>query len=82
LQIPSTWKNPTGKYHIGIKNAYELYTKHVQKRIEEEKKEKEWDPLHKPLLSKSIMEQQNFNNVINEYNVSLQSRNHTLCPTK
>jgi len=71
LQIPSTWKNPTGKYHIGIKNAYELYTKQVQKRIEEEKKEKEWDPLHKPLLSKSIMEQQNFNNVINEYNVYL-----------
>lgn len=71
MQIPSTWKNPTGKYHIGIKNAYELYTKQVQKRIEEEKKEKEWDPLHKPLLSKSIMEQQNFNNVINEYNVYL-----------
>lgn len=71
MQIPSTWKNPTGKYHIGIKNAYELYTKHVQKRIEEEKKEKEWDPLHKPLLSKSIMEQQIFNNVVNEYNVSL-----------
>jgi len=62
LVIPSTWKNPTGKYHIGIKNAFELYTKNVQKRIEEEKKEKDWDPMHKPLLSKSIMEQQNFNN--------------------
>lgn len=68
-QIPSTWKNPSGKYHVGIKNANELYTKNVQKRIEEEKKEKEWDPIHKPLLSKSILEQQNFNNVIMLYNV-------------
>jgi len=67
FQIPSTWKNPTQKYHIGLKNAFELYTKNVQKRIEEEKKEKQWDPLHKPLLSKAIMEQQNFNNVIYKY---------------
>lgn len=66
LQIPSNWKNPTGKYHIGLKNVYELYTKNVQKRIEEEKKEKQWDPIHKPLLSKSILEQQQFNNVINK----------------
>jgi len=31
LVIPSTWNNPTGEYHIGLKNAYELYTKNVQK---------------------------------------------------
>lgn len=31
--------------------------------MEEEKKEKQWDPLHKPLLSKSIALQQKFNNV-------------------
>ncbi|XP_050432154.1 tripeptidyl-peptidase 2 [Adelges cooleyi] len=62
LVIPSDWKNPSGEYHIGIKNAYELYTKGVQKRIEEEKKEKDWDPTHKPLVSKSILEQTKFNN--------------------
>jgi len=47
-----------------LKNAFELYTKNVQKRIEEERKEKQWDPIHKPLLSKSISEQQKFSNVI------------------
>jgi len=71
LQIPSTWKNPTGKYHIGIKNVFELYTEDVKKRIVGEKIEKEWDPLHKPLLSKAITEQQHFNNVINDYYLSL-----------
>lgn len=71
LVIPSTWKNPTGKFHIGIKNAFELYTKNVQKRIEEEKKEKEWDPIHKPLLSKAFMEQQNFNNENDSSKVTL-----------
>ncbi|XP_008182784.3 tripeptidyl-peptidase 2 [Acyrthosiphon pisum] len=77
LVIPSTWKNPTEKYHIGIKNAFELYTKNVQKRIEEEKKEKQWDPLHKPLLSKAIMEQQNFNNEFDPSKVTL-TRNQKL----
>lgn len=77
LVIPSTWKNPTEKYHIGLKNAFELYTKNVQKRIEEEKKEKQWDPLHKPLLSKAIMEQQNFNNEFDPSKVTL-NRNQKL----
>jgi len=44
-----------------LKNAYELYTKNIQKRMDEEKKEKEWDPLQKPLLSKVISDQQKFN---------------------
>ncbi|XP_050538045.1 tripeptidyl-peptidase 2 [Daktulosphaira vitifoliae] len=62
LKIPNSWINPSGEYHIGIKNAYELYTKNVQQRIEEEKKEKSWDIYHKPLLSKSISDQNKFNN--------------------
>jgi len=62
--------NPSGKFHIGLKNAYELYTKTAQKRMEEEKIEKQWDPLQKPLLSKIISDQQQFNNslVINTFN--------------
>lgn len=51
-------------YHIGLKNVYELYTIIAQKRIDEEKREKLWDPLQKPLLSKKIIEQQTFNNNI------------------
>lgn len=51
-------------YHIGLKNAYELYTKTAQKRIDDEKREKQWDPFQKLLLSKKIIEQQTFNNSI------------------
>ncbi|XP_026279947.1 tripeptidyl-peptidase 2 [Frankliniella occidentalis] len=47
LKIPTTWKNPTGNYHIGVKNAYELYTSSVRERIAKDKKEKHWDPAHK-----------------------------------
>ncbi|KAK3925767.1 Tripeptidyl-peptidase 2 [Frankliniella fusca] len=47
LKIPNTWKNPSGNYHIGLKNAYELYTSSVRERIAKEKKEKNWDPAHK-----------------------------------
>lgn len=31
--------------------------------MEEENKEKQWDPCHKTLISQSIMEQQTFSNV-------------------
>lgn len=71
LVIPSSWKNPSGEYHIGLKNAFELYTKSVQKRIEEERKEKQWDPFHKPLLSKSVSEQQTFINENDSSKVNL-----------
>lgn len=46
-QIPGNWKNPSGNYHIGVKNAYELYTSWVRERVDKEKKEKVWDPAHK-----------------------------------
>ncbi|XP_023235229.1 tripeptidyl-peptidase 2-like [Centruroides sculpturatus] len=60
LKIPSSWINPSGKYHIGIKNAYDLYPKSLKERIQKERKEKQWDPNHKLLLAAAIRELQEF----------------------
>jgi len=51
--------------------------KMYKKRIEEEKKEKQWDPFHKSLLSKSIAKQQKFNNEYDSTKVIL-TRNQKL----
>lgn len=51
LQIPSTWKNPSGNYHLGTKNSFELYPKKVQERLVKERKERFWDPEHKTALA-------------------------------
>ena len=43
LTIPSSWQNPSGKYHIGVKSALELMPGNVRDRVLEERKDKLWD---------------------------------------
>uniref|UniRef100_A0A5S6QUS5 Tripeptidyl-peptidase 2 n=1 Tax=Trichuris muris TaxID=70415 RepID=A0A5S6QUS5_TRIMR len=47
LKVPSSWRNPSGKYHLGVKAIYELYPESLKKRIQNEKKKKYWDPVHR-----------------------------------
>lgn len=60
FQIPSEWKNPSGKYHIGVKNAYDLYPKILKDRVAKERKEKAWDPLHRTKVSETIRNLEEF----------------------
>ncbi|XP_014283046.1 tripeptidyl-peptidase 2 isoform X1 [Halyomorpha halys] len=51
LKIPPSWRNPSGNFHIGIKNGYELYPKTLLDRIVKERKDKKWDPSFKNALA-------------------------------
>ncbi|CAG0889709.1 unnamed protein product, partial [Darwinula stevensoni] len=62
LKIPKEWKNPSGEYHIGLKNAEDLYPRSskVKDRILKKKKVKLWDPLHKSLVADVLKDIQEF----------------------
>lgn len=53
LKVPETWKNPTGKFRLGVKNAFDLYPKRLRERMTEERKEKHWDSNHKQALAEA-----------------------------
>uniref|UniRef100_A0A2L2YDE8 Tripeptidyl-peptidase 2 n=1 Tax=Parasteatoda tepidariorum TaxID=114398 RepID=A0A2L2YDE8_PARTP len=61
LKVPSDWKNPTGKYHLGVKNAYELYPKILKERIIKDRKEAFWDADHKYQLAEASRALHEFN---------------------
>ncbi|XP_059163051.1 tripeptidyl-peptidase 2-like isoform X2 [Physella acuta] len=60
LTIPQTWKVPDGKFHIGVKVAYELYPKPLKERITSEKRDKVWSPQHRAALSDALRELESF----------------------
>lgn len=41
LKLSNEWRNPTGKWHVGIKRAQELYPNGLKGRVKAERK-KEW----------------------------------------
>ena len=53
LQIPKTWNNPSGEFHVGVKKAFDLYPRGLKERILSERQEKLWDPGHKRAMVRS-----------------------------
>lgn len=53
LKVPESWSNPSNKYRLGVKNAFDLYPKRLKERIQEERKEKLWDNQHKLTIAEA-----------------------------
>ncbi|KAE9552976.1 hypothetical protein FO519_003813 [Halicephalobus sp. NKZ332] len=51
LKIPDRWKNPSGKWHLGMKPLYELYPKKVMNEINKEKQEGGYEQSHKMAIA-------------------------------
>ncbi|KAH0553976.1 tripeptidyl-peptidase 2 isoform X2 [Cotesia glomerata] len=60
LKIPFNWTNPTGNYHIGVKEAYRLYPTKLREKISAERKKKYWDDGHKSALAEATRKLQEF----------------------
>ena len=58
LVIPEDWKNPTDKWHVGVKNAYDLYPRGLKDRVVHDRQEKLWDPEHKKCQADAVKKQQ------------------------
>ncbi len=61
FQIPPTWNNPTGAYHVGVKGAYELFPKILCDRLTKEVREKQWDPAHRVAVATATRALEEFN---------------------
>ncbi|XP_024939416.1 tripeptidyl-peptidase 2 isoform X3 [Cephus cinctus] len=60
LKIPTSWVNPSGDYHIGVKNAFTLYPGKLRERVEAERKKRFWDDGHKTNLAEATRQLQEF----------------------
>ena len=48
LKLNPSWTNPTGRYRLGCKRAYELYPRGLKERVKEQRK-KQWMEHHRAL---------------------------------
>lgn len=60
FQIPDSWQNPSGKYHIGLKAAFDLYPKGLIDRMKKERREQMWDPPHRIALAEASRKLEEF----------------------
>ncbi|KAM3958606.1 tripeptidyl-peptidase II [Aphomia sociella] len=71
LQIPETWKNPSGTYRVGVLHPFTLYPTKVKERIQEHRKEHIWDIGHKPAFAEANKQLQDFESEVVSKNATL-----------
>ncbi|KAK8710528.1 hypothetical protein V6N13_145848 [Hibiscus sabdariffa] len=54
LVVNSSWKNPSGDWHVGYKLVYELFTDTLTKRLKKERKKK-WDEKNQKEIAKAVL---------------------------
>eukprot|EP01135_Chromosphaera_perkinsii_P003580 Nk52_evm38s248 gene=Nk52_evmTU38s248 len=52
LKIPEGWVNPSGKYRIGMKSGFSVFSGNLKKRMKEERR-KEWDVKQRQAVTKA-----------------------------
>ncbi|KAF3432977.1 hypothetical protein FNV43_RR24079 [Rhamnella rubrinervis] len=53
LVLNSSWKNPSGEWHVGYKLVYELFTDDLASRLKKERKKK-WDEKNQEEIAKAV----------------------------
>ncbi|XP_031554866.1 tripeptidyl-peptidase 2-like [Actinia tenebrosa] len=74
LKIPEHWENPTGKYHVGVKNLFSLFPERLRSRRKKERKEKFWDPLHRKCSADALRELEQWSAKHPEKNQTLEEK--------
>ncbi|XP_019427274.1 PREDICTED: tripeptidyl-peptidase 2-like isoform X2 [Lupinus angustifolius] len=59
LVINTSWKNPSGEWHVGYKLVYELFTKKLVSRLKRERKKK-WDEKNQEEIAKAVKQLDGF----------------------
>ncbi|KAL5139714.1 Tripeptidyl-peptidase 2 [Glycine soja] len=59
LVINTSWKNPSGDWHVGYKLVYELFTENLTSRLKKERKKK-WDEKNQEEIAKAVKQLTDF----------------------
>ncbi|XLR50177.1 hypothetical protein S83_000849 [Arachis hypogaea] len=63
LIINTSWKNPSGEWHIGYKFVYEIFTEELTSCLKKERKKK-WDEKNQEEIAKAIKQLQDFDQAL------------------
>ncbi|GFP82230.1 tripeptidyl-peptidase 2 [Phtheirospermum japonicum] len=59
LVVNSSWKNPSGEWHVGCKLVYELFTNTLTDRLKKERK-KRWDEKNQEAIAEAVKQLDEF----------------------